>query len=310
MLNGCSWMGGRLPRRETAGPSSPMLSKCVTMTEPDQRRQVKDPREGGAFTRMFRGAGYLGQGFGFVFSRHPELLKLCLLPLLINLLVFVGVGVGLYFYYGDIVNWIWARPDSWLMRILWYLRYVFIFMLVLLLSYVMFFVVQAILSAPFNDLLSERTEQLAYGTKPPPFSVGYVLKSLGKTVAHEVAKMGIYVAVMAPILLLSVVVTLLSPVFAVIGFYFTAVFFAYDFIDFSMARRLWSFSRKWGALKQNRALTLGFGAALAGALLIPVFGLLCVPMSAVGGTLLFCDLDAVGAFEESKQKSAQAPAGQ
>ena len=43
--------------------------------------------------------------------------------------------------------------------------------LVLLLSYVAFFVVQAILSAPFNDLLSERVEQLAYGNEPPPFSM-------------------------------------------------------------------------------------------------------------------------------------------
>jgi len=259
-------------------------------------------------TRFGRGAGYLAQGFGFVFSRHPSLIKYCLLPLLINLLVFVGVGVGLYFYYGDIVSWIWARPDSWLMRILWYLLYVFIFLVVILLSYLTFFVLQAILSAPFNDLLSERTEKLAFGHEPPPFSVGFLLKGLGKTVAHEVAKMGLYVAVMVPLLLLSVLATVLSPVVSVVGFYFTAIFFAYDFMDFSMGRRLWSFSRKWGALKKNRALTFGFGAALAGALLIPVFGLLCLPMAAVGGTLLFCDLDSVGAFDEApKAQQSGAP---
>lgn len=281
-------------------PGRQCLSRWAPMSESNhQPRQVKDPREGGAFSRLFRGAGYLGQGFGFVFSSHPSLLKFCLLPLLINLLVFVGVGIGLYFYYGDIVAWIWARPDSWLMRILWYLLYVFIFLLVLLLSYLTFFVLQAILSAPFNDVLSERTEQLAFGNEPPPFSVGLLLKGLGKTIGHETAKMGLYLAVMVPLLLLSVLFAVLSPVVSVIGFYFTAIFFAYDFMDFSMGRRLWSFSRKWNALKQNRALTLGFGAALAGALLIPVFGLLCVPISAVGGTLLFCDLEAAGAFEAS-----------
>lgn len=262
-------------------------------------RPVQDPREGGAFARLFRGAGYVAQGWSFVFSRHPSLLKLCLLPLLINLVVFGGVAVGLYFYYGDIVNWIWARPDSWIVRIVWYLLYVFIFLLVVLLAYVAFFVVQAILSAPFNDLLSERTEQLAYGKEPPAFSLGFMLKGLGKTLVHELAKLGIFLAIIVPLFLLNFVIPVVGPVvFLFVGFYVSAIFFAYDFMDFCMARRDWTFGQKWKVLKQNRALTVGFGSALAGALLIPVFGLLCIPMAAVGGTLLFCDMEQSGGFVE------------
>jgi len=270
------------------------------MTESQKERPISDPQEGGAFTRLFRGAGYLAQGWGFVFSQHPSLLKLCLLPLLINLLVFAGVAVGLYFYYADIVNWIWARPDSWLVRIMWYLLYVFVFLLVLLLAYVAFFVVQAILSAPFNDVLSARTEQLAYTKDPPPFRLEMLLKGLGKTLVHELAKLGIYLAIIVPLFVLNLLIPVLGPiVFLFAGFYISAVFFAYDFMDFCMARRDWTFGQKWRALKQNRALTVGFGGALAGALLIPVFGLFCIPMAAVGGTLLFCDLEVSGAFADT-----------
>jgi CysZ protein len=264
----------------------------------ETQREPRDPTPGGRVARFFRGAGYLAEGWNFVFSRHPTLLKLCLLPLLINLVVFVGVGIALYFYYGDIVNLIWARPDSWLVRILWYLLYIFIFLLVLLLGYITFFVLQAILSAPFNDLLSERTESLAFGQEPPPLTASRFLLGLGKTVAHELIKLGIYLAFIIPLFLLNLVIPVVGPLlFLFVGFYISSVFFAYDFMDYSMGRRMWSFGEKWRALKKHRALTVGFGAALAGALLIPVFGLLCVPMAAVGGTLLFCDLERSGAFE-------------
>jgi CysZ protein len=98
-----------------------------------------------------------------------------------------------------------------------------------------------------------------------------------------------------------VVASLLLPVvghglFLVGGVYLTAIFLGYDYMDFCMARREWSFSRKWRALKDNRALALGLGGGLALVMLVPILGLLSLPMAAVGGTLLFCDLERAGAF--------------
>ena len=249
-----------------------------------------DPRTGNAVMRLFRGYGYLFKGFGFVFNQHTSLLKFCVIPWVISLLVFVGAAVGLYHYYGDLVNWIWARPDSWLMQILWYVFYVFIFLLILLLTYVAFFVVQAILSAPFNDLLSEQVEFLAQGQEPPPFSWARLGRGLVMTLLHELAKLGVYLAIMVPLFLFKFIPVIGPPVLLVGGFYVTAVFISYDYMDFSMARREWVWGVKWGFLKAHRALTLGLGSSLATALMVPVLGSVCMPMTVVGGTLLFCDL--------------------
>lgn len=261
-------------------------------SQPAGLREFTDPGQGSGLTRLFRGFGYLLQGWSFVFSKHPSLLKLCLLPLLINLAVFAGVAVALYNYYGDLVNLIWSKPESWLLVILWYLLYIFIFLLIVLMAYVAFFVVQAILSAPFNDLLSERTELLAYGRQAPPLSVARLLGDLGRTLLHESSNLAIYLAVITPLFILNLLVPVVGPaLFLIGGFYLSATFFAYDFMDFCMARRKWPFKRKWTFLKENKALTFGFGSALATALLVPLLGLLCMPMAAVGGTLLFCDLE-------------------
>jgi CysZ protein len=256
-----------------------------------------EPRQGHLFARMARGFGYLFEGWGFVLGKHPSLIKYCLLPLAINLLVFVLVGLGLYFFYGDLVNLIWAKPASWFWRIFWYLFYVFIFLLVVLIAYVAFFVVQAILSAPFNDLLSERVEQLVAGEVPPAFSLARFSRIILRTILHELARLGIWIGVMLPLFLLNLVLPFFGPLlFLVLGFYVSATFFGYTYLDYSMSRREWSFGRKWKVLLANRALTFGFGSSLAVALLVPVAGILCVPMTAVGGTLMFCDLERAGAF--------------
>lgn len=258
-----------------------------------------DPRQGTALVRLFRGFHYLLDGWVFVVGKHPSLIKLCLIPLLINIVAFAGVAVAVYHYYDDLVLLIWARPESWPWQALWYALYVFILAAVLVLAYFAFFVVQGLLAAPFNDLLSERVELLAYGKQPLPFSLWRTMRGMGRSVVHELTKLLLYAAVIVPLFVLNLAVPAIgTALFVFGGIYMTALFLSYDYLDFAMARYEWSFSRKWQVLKQHRALTLGFGCSIALALAVPLVGLACVPMAAVGGTLLFCDLERAGAFDQ------------
>ncbi|MBW2733031.1 MAG: EI24 domain-containing protein [Deltaproteobacteria bacterium] len=272
------------------------IDPAVNPIDPANPGDPVDPRHGGRLDQLFRGMGYLFRGWGFI-GKHPSLVKYCILPTVLTILVFLGVGFLLYQYYGELVALIWAKPTFWLTRIFWYLLYVLIFVAVMLIGYVAFFVVQGIVTAPFNDLLSEKVEEIAYGREPQPFVWSIFAKGIVAAILHEVAKLALWLAVMIPLFLFSFVPVIGTLVFAIGGFITTTRFFAYDHLDYSMARRLWSFKRKRAALKQNRSLTSGFGAGVTLVLLIPVVGLLSIPMAAVGGTLLFCDLEKVGAFE-------------
>ena len=261
--------------------------------------EITDPREGLFTTRAARGAGYLGRGYRFVFSEHRELLQLCLIPLLINLVLFAGMAAGLVYYWGDIIHWIWPQPQAWAWKILWYVLYVFMVAMVLLMGYVLFFALQGILSAPFNDMISERVEQLAYGKALPPASAGRMARGVAVSLVHEARKQSIYVAGMGILLVIKLVVPVAGPViFLVGGLLLSASFFCYDFMDFSMARRELSWTQKRKLLRANRFLTLGFGTAMAGAMAVPILSSVSMPMAAVGGTLLFCDLERAGALED------------
>ncbi|MCK5795651.1 MAG: EI24 domain-containing protein [Deltaproteobacteria bacterium] len=255
--------------------------------------------------QRFRGLGYVFRGWSFV-AKHTELVKFCVLPVILTLVVFVGLSILFYAKYTWFVSLFWAKPEGWTIVFWWPFAVLFVFAAIII-AYVLFFVVLSILTAPFNDFLSERVEQLAYGHEPRPFSWSFLLRGLGQTVLHELAKLAIYLAWILPLLFLNFIPVIGTVAFAVTGFILTARFLAYDHLDYAMARREWTFARKRGLLKEYRALTSGFGAGVAGVLLVPVVGLLSIPMAAVGGTLLFCDLEKAGAFDGEAAPSV--PAG-
>jgi CysZ protein len=261
-----------------------------------------DPREGGSLERRARGFGYLFKGWAFV-GKHTELVKFCLMPTLLTILTFIGVAVFFYYRYTWTVSLFWAKPDGWTV-VFWWVFYILFFFAAVVIGYILFFVVQSIITAPFNDMLSERVEQVAYGNQPKPFSWSFMLKGLGRTLGHELAKLGIYLIWILPMLLLLFIPVIGTIAFTIGGFILTQRFLAYDHLDYCMARREWGFARKRATLKKHRALTSGFGSAVASMLLVPVIGLLSVPMAAVGGTLLFCDLEKVGALEEDATTTA------
>ena len=267
-----------------------------------------DPRTGSALKRLTRGGGYLLRGWRFVVSEHPTLVVYCVAPVIIALMTISGVIALLSYYSGDMLSALWARPEPWYLVTLWYVVMVFAFLLMIVAGYVAFFVIQTILSSPFNDILTERVEMLAIGKEPPPFTLARFTKSIAVTLVHTVVKLSIYVFFMVPLILIGWIIPVVGPVISSVGgFIITAYFVSYDQMDFAMARREWSFGRKIRAVTKNLSLTFGFGGSMAGILFIPILGILFIPLAAVGGTLLFCDLEIHGAFVEDAPAQVAAP---
>jgi len=124
-------------------------------------------------------------GISFLIAR-PRLWWLAIIPACIGLIMLIIMFAGFFHYYGDLHAWIISHighlhldnPDVWWMHVLNALLWVvdlIVQLLAVLISVILivlvFYIATLIVSAPFNDMLSERVEEEVTGIKAPPFSI-------------------------------------------------------------------------------------------------------------------------------------------
>jgi uncharacterized protein involved in cysteine biosynthesis len=217
-------------------------------------------------------------------------------PYAITLALFALGAWAAFSYGGDLVSQLsrsaTSLVPSWLVGLLKAVLYVLLASTLGLASYFLFFAVAAVVAGPFNEFLAEAVEELVTRKKSEPLSPGRFLRDVLVTIAHEARKILRYLFLVALLFLVSLFIPGVGwIVYAVGGAFLTARFAAYDVLDYTMARRGWTFKQKADFIARHRSRTTGLGAAVSLLLLVPVIGPLAYPFGAVGGTLLFLELE-------------------
>lgn len=231
---------------------------------------------------------YILTGFVFLW-RNRVLWKYAAAPLAISFVIFGASYVLLYHWFYDMLGGIMG--DQWYWKVLYYL---IIVTLVVILVAVFFFVFRALASAiaaPFNDLLSEKTEQLVTGVyRDTPFSVIQVFKDAGRSIAHSFKILGIYLGLLILFLFLLLIPVLGYQLYAAATILLSSYMLAYEYLGYPLDRRRLSFREKRAFLKANLRSSLGFGIGNLGVACVPGLNLLMIPAAVVGGTLLYLKL--------------------
>jgi len=236
-------------------------------------------------TNFSRGFFYPFRGGKFL-SRQPRLWKYVLIPFAINLLVFsLAVYFGLNFFSDTVVGMI-PGGDAWYWVILYYLLWVVAVLLTMVLVFFSFTVVGNLIASPFNDLLSERTEEAVRGrAEGVPFSWGGV----GRILLEEAKKMLVFVVLMLLLLLLNLIPGVGTLLYSVLSFLLTAFFLVIEYTGYVFGRKGQRFADQRRFVRGRRFLAFGFGVGVLCLLAIPLLQFFCIPLGVVGATLLWCD---------------------
>lgn len=231
-----------------------------------------------------------------ILRRHPGLVRFWLPPILLTGAALIASLVFAVRYHDDALNLVWRAPhgdgfsETVLSLLHGALRVLALFVgvgLAMLVSVVL----ANLFAAPFNDALSEAVEELETGQPVPPFTFVRLLRDLARTLRLELTKLLLYLAVMAPVWLLSWLLPGIGHVlYLAFAALFTALYFAVDYIDWPASRRGYSWRQRIALLRVRPLLTLGFGFAVAGCLFVPLLNLCFMPLAVAGGTRLFLDL--------------------
>lgn len=237
---------------------------------------------------------------------HPGLLRYIVIPFLINLVVFSGsVYLGFDFFNDSVVNMI-PQGEAWYWALLYYFIWVVAVLVTAIIVFFSFTVVGNLIASPFNDLLSERTEQLLSGIKnEESFSFKQFARDALLTLATEVKKLSIFVCVMLFLLLLNFIPGIGSAIYSVLAVALTLFFLVVEYMGYVFSRKRMTFREQRRYIFSRNLKMLGFGAGVLSLLAIPFLQFACIPIAVVGGTQLWCE-DADGGAGIARQ-DAEAP---
>lgn len=248
---------------------------------------------GSAVQRFLRGARYPFLGLRYLSGRR-DLWGWVAIPGAINLVLFVMGVIGALLAAPQVLGLIWTRPAEGLALGLWILT---AWLLRLALAAVVgmgVYLVAGLLSAPFNEVISERVEQAELGDAGEPWGARVFLRDTAVSMLHSLGSLVAYAGIMLPLLLVNLVPALGSALYLVLSWGVTAFFLAREMLDGVTSRRRMSLLAKLRLVRQHLALMLGFGVAMNVLLWIPLVNFLCLPIGVVGGTLLYVELERAG----------------
>jgi CysZ protein len=236
------------------------------------------------------------QGFFYPFragkfiKSHPVLLKYIIVPFLINVvLLSLAVYWGLSFFNSIVVHYI-PQGDAWYWLILSYFLWTVAVLMTMVLVFFGFTVTGAVISSPFNDILSEKTEELLTGIpNQEPFAIGVFLKDSMRTVLDESKKIIIFVVLMVLLLPLNLIPGGTLP-YSVLSVLLTIFFLVVEYTGYVFARKHLTFRDQRHFIFARKFLMLGFGTGVMGVLTVPFLQFFCIPLGVVGATQLWHDL--------------------
>jgi CysZ protein len=225
-----------------------------------------------------------------ILRSNPRLIQYLLIPFLINVVVFSGaVYLGLDFFGSTVVEYI-PQGEAWYWSVLYWFLWVVAVLLTAVLVFFSFTVVGNLIASPFNDLLSERTEEVLTGTaNDEPFLLRQFLRDALQTIILEAKKMWIFVVVMVLILPLNLIPGFGSAIYTVLAISLTLFFLCVEYLGFVMVRKRQFFREQKSYIFSRKFLMLGFGCGVMAVLAIPFFQLCCIPLAVVGATSLWCE---------------------
>ncbi len=231
------------------------------------------------------GINYLCDGFSLIFK--PGIKRFVIIPLLINVLLFVGLFF--LFRHGVLLfnQWLLLHLPNWLHSLSIILWLLFLMSFILLFLYT-FVTIANLIAAPFNSLLAEKVAFYLTGSVSTPRRISEHLSDVPRIVGRQLAILWYYLP-RALLLFILFFVPLLQLIAPLLWFLFNAWFLTLTYVDYPTDNQHIALQqvRRW--LKQRRGLALCFGIGALVATLIPVLNFIAIPAAVAGATKLWVE---------------------
>lgn len=158
--------------------------------------------------------------------------------------------------------------------------------LILFICYLAFTIFGGIITAPFNEKISQIVEERVCGYKAPELTFW---KDIYVSITGELKKLLFYFTGLFIFFIINLIPFAGNVISVTLGTIFSFFYNALDFLDYPLTRRLASFRTKLKATQAGGMVTYGFGAMAFLLMFLPIVNVLMKPLLVVAGTKLYYD---------------------
>lgn len=189
------------------------------------------------------------------------------IPIVINVLTFSVLGtLAIWWLFSYFENIFWQ---------------IFLAIIIFVIVIALITMMANIFAAPFNELLSHRTEELLKGRKIK--EKGHVLKSIGQ----EIIIFFVFIIVQIILFFLNFIPGIGTILYILINIILLSYFYCFQYMDYTMDRHNIPFFRRWKVIFQKPWPSFWFGFAAGIGMIIPLVNLFWIPVCVVAGTMLY-----------------------
>ncbi len=241
--------------------------------------------------RQFFGGLFLSVRSAKFLATQPSLWPAAIMPAVLNLVIFVAVAVLLVFSAGNLLGWIWARPElaAWYHVVLigiWYVVLTVLTVGSLVVAYYTVLLVAGVVASPFHDFLSRRSEKKLTGGVVDVGGQESKTASAFRSTASSLGRLATYLGCLAVLLPLHLIPGFGSAIFTGLAACISAIFLSVEYSGDTLDRYGFGLRDKLRRIRQRLPLAAGFGAGASLLLFIPVVNVLTAPIAVIGGTVL------------------------
>jgi len=234
----------------------------------------------------FSGSLYLIKGFQMI--KQPGVRQFAIIPLIINTLIFAGLGIFLFGWFGNFIDGLMMSLPDWMQWLEWLIWPVFAAALGVLI-YFTFTIVANFISAPFNGVLSEAVEEKITGMEKEDDSPWHqAITQAPEAIKEEVRKLVYSVTRSLPFLIL-LFIPGINFIASALWILFGAWMLAIQYADYPLANNGILFNDQRAVLKEKRLLVLGFGGTVMIGMMIPIVNFIILPCAVAGATIMYVE---------------------
>jgi len=233
---------------------------------------------------FLKGFGYMLEGLRLI--RVAGLRRFVLVPLLVNTALFTGLMFAAVSGFEQLLDYLLGFLPAWLHWLQYLLWPLFAVSVLLMLVY-SFTLMANLIAAPFNGVLAEAVEKHLTGQAlEQTGNWRALIKDIVPSLWSEVHKLGYFALRALPLLLLFVIpgINLAAPILWAV---FSAWMLTLEYADYPLGNHGLKFRDQRPRLRERRLLSLGFGLAVLGLMLIPIVNFVAMPAAVAGATALW-----------------------